>query len=64
MDDEDPAAKSKRLLEELKGLARSLSHPDAERRMTVNKHTHRIRFEDETEEQVTIVIEPKTADDG
>jgi lipopolysaccharide export system protein LptA len=59
MDDEDPAAKSKRLLEELKQVARSISQPDAERRITVNKRTHRIRFEDETEDQVTIVIEPK-----
>ncbi len=59
MDDEAPAAKSKRLLEELKQVARSISQPDAERRITVNKRTHRIRFEDETEDQVTIVIEPK-----
>ncbi len=59
MDDEEPAAKSKRLLEELKVLVRSLSQPEAERRVVVNKRTHRIRFEDETEEQVTIVIEPK-----
>lgn len=29
------------------------------RRVVVNKTTHRIRFEDETESQVTIVIEPK-----
>ena len=57
--DEDPAAKNKRLLEELRQLAGSISQPDAERRVVVNKRTHRIRFEDETEDQVTIVIEPK-----
>ena len=27
------------------------------RRIPVNKKTHRIRFEDETEEEVTIVVE-------
>jgi len=59
MEDEDPAAKSKRLLEELKQLASSISQPDAERRITIDKRTQRIRYEDETEDQVTIVIEPK-----
>ncbi len=59
MEDEDPAAKSKRLLEELKQLASSISQPDAERRITIDKRRQRIRFEDETEDQVTIVIEPK-----
>lgn len=29
------------------------------RQISVNKTTHRIRFENETESQVTIVIEPK-----
>lgn len=29
------------------------------RRIPVNKKTHRIRFEDETEESVTIIIESK-----
>jgi hypothetical protein len=29
----------------------------ATRRIPVNKKTHRIRFEDETEDEVTIVIE-------
>lgn len=29
------------------------------KRVKVNKTTHRIRFENETESQVTIVIEPK-----
>ncbi len=29
------------------------------RRITVNKRTHRLRFVDETESEVTIVIEPK-----
>lgn len=31
----------------------------ATRRVKVNKATHRIRFEDESESQVTVVIEPK-----
>lgn len=31
----------------------------SERRIRVNKKTYRVRFEGETEEEVTIVIEPK-----
>ena len=35
----------------------SYEHPTE--RIIVDKRTHRIRFEDETESQVTVVIEPK-----
>lgn len=37
---------------------------DGSRRIAVNKTTHRIRFEDETESQVTIVIEPKETNEA
>ena len=33
--------------------------PRPEQRYVVDKRTHRIRFEDESESQVTVVIEPK-----
>jgi hypothetical protein len=33
--------------------------PSEPRRIVVNKTTHRIRFENETENEVTVVIEPK-----
>lgn len=35
----------------------SYEHPTE--RIIVDKRTHRIRFEDESEHQVTVVIEPK-----
>ncbi len=51
---------SKELLEELKRYAEQMKQDAATRttRVRVNKHTHRIRFEGETEEQVEVVIEP------
>ena len=33
--------------------------PGMKQKILVNKQTHRIRFEDETESSVTIVVEPK-----
>lgn len=32
---------------------------EIKQKIAVNKQTHRIRFEDETEDSVTIVVEPK-----
>lgn len=54
---EELRARDKQLLKELQEVTHNLDSPD--RRLTVNKRTHRIRFEGETEDQVTIVIEPK-----
>lgn len=54
-----------RKLEQLKAKSdqsrRQLRGVQEKRVMTIriNKHTQRIRFEDETEDQVTIIIEPK-----
>ena len=50
-----------RRLEKLKADAeqRSKHLESGTRRIRVNKKTHRIRFEDETEEGVTIIIDRK-----
>jgi hypothetical protein len=52
----------KRLLKELQEATDNImfqsDHKSVVRR-TVNKRTHRIRFEDETEDEVTIVIEKR-----
>ncbi len=52
----------KRLLKELQDAANNITfehgHEPVVKR-TVNKRTHRIRFENETEDQVTIIIERK-----
>ena len=53
---------SKRLLKELQEAAAQIkSQRDGTLnvRHTINKRTHRIRFENETEDQVTIIIEPQ-----
>jgi len=47
------AAETNRKLEDLKRLSES-----GERRLCVNKRTHRVRFEAETEDSVEIIIEP------
>lgn len=49
------------LLDELKKMLRQQEEDAAKRRtrFRVNKRTHRIRFEGETEDNVEIVIEPK-----
>lgn len=54
---------SKELLEELKRYAEQMKRDAATRttRVRVNKRTHRIRFENETEEQVEVVVEPLEA---
>ena len=52
--DQEPTVQSKWLLEELKGLVSSISKPDAERRIAVNKRTHSIHFELEIEERVVV----------
>lgn len=51
--------RGKQLLKELIEMAgRMGQHNRApESKLTVNKRTHRIRFENETKDQVTIVIE-------
>jgi hypothetical protein len=54
--------RDKQLLDELKQFSGELKQqaknimPDS-RSLTVNKRTHRIRFENETEDEVTIIIE-------
>ena len=50
----------KELLDELKRLTEQWAKDEATRtrRIHVNKRTHRIRFERETEESVEVVIEP------
>lgn len=51
---------SKELLDELNRMVDQWAKDDATRtrRLTVNKRTHRIRFERETEDAVEVVIEP------
>ncbi len=53
-------SKSKRLLKELQAAVAKIANeaPPIER-ITVNKRTHRVRFENETESEVTIVIEKR-----
>ena len=41
----------------LKELQQKADETKAVQRITVNKRTHRVRFENETEDEVTIVIE-------
>jgi hypothetical protein len=51
---------SRELLDELKRITDQWAKDDATRtrRLTINKRTHRIRFEHETEDAVEIVVEP------
>ncbi len=53
-------SESKRLLKERQAAVAKLKPltPPIER-ITVNKRTHRVRFENETESEVTIVIEER-----
>lgn len=55
---EELLARDKHLLRELQQLSEKIKTPDLNR-LTVNKRTHRIRFENESEDEVTIVIEPR-----
>lgn len=57
----DTLARSKRLLEEMISRDRQRQVDLATRttRLRVNKRTHRIRFEHETEDSAEVVIEPK-----
>ncbi len=58
---------SQELLDELKRTVDQWAKDDARRtsRWRVNKRTHRIRFEHETEEAVEVVVEPlETAPEG
>lgn len=58
----DLIARNKRLLAELKEVCDCLRIEAGEpvgTRLRVNKRTHRIRFEGETEDEVVIVVEPK-----
>lgn len=51
-------AHGKRLLKELTEMAGRISqYSEPQSKITVNKQTHRIMFENETEDQVTIIIE-------
>lgn len=50
-------ARDKELLKQLQESARYMGAPD--KKITVDKRTHRIRFAEETEDVVTIIIEPK-----
>jgi hypothetical protein len=52
--------KLKQLQDDTERLAEGLQNET--RRITIDKLTHRIRFEDETEESVTIVIEKKAGE--
>ena len=51
-------------LERLKAVADEFhkSLEETDRRILVNKQTHRIRFEGETEDEVTVIIEKRDAD--
>jgi hypothetical protein len=56
---------SKRLLKELQEAADKITFEHGSEpvvRRIINKQTHRIRFENESEDQVTIVIESKESD--
>lgn len=59
---EESNARIDRNLAKLEELVDSLE--TGEMFFRVNKRTHRIRFEGETEESVTIVIEPKGENDS
>ncbi len=52
-------SESKRLLKELQAAAKMTHEAPPIERITVNKRTHRVRFENETESEVTIVIEKR-----
>jgi hypothetical protein len=54
---QEAIARDENLLKELQEAARNLTSQD--RRITVNKRTQRIRFENETEHSVTIIVEKK-----
>jgi hypothetical protein len=53
-------------LRRIKELEKVVKERDANsvRKFHVNKRTHRVRFEGETEDEVTVVIEPRPAGDG
>lgn len=53
-------------LRRIKELEKMVKERDANsaRKFHVNKRTHRVRFEGETEGEVTVVIEPRNAGEG
>lgn len=53
-------------LREIKELEEKVRRRDANsvKKFHVNKRTHRVRFEGETEGGVTVVIEPRRAGEG
>lgn len=57
---QDAGNKANEAIEKLKRTVdEAIKSGDQFRRLTVNKRTHRIRFENETESEVTIVVEKK-----
>ena len=50
----------------IKELEKMVKERDANsvKKFHVNKRTHRVRFEGETEGEVTVVIEPRHIEDG
>lgn len=55
---EEPGRQMKRLMDVVGGV-RIHPAPQPLDRQTINKKAHRIRFENETEDEVTIVIEKR-----
>ena len=55
---EELRARDKQLLRELQQAVGKIESPGL-KKLTVNKRTCRIRFENESEDEVTIVIEPR-----
>jgi hypothetical protein len=57
----EPEGDARSQIDRLKRLVEQMQRDRATQttRWRVNKRTHRIRFEDETEESVEVVIEPK-----
>jgi hypothetical protein len=53
-------------LRRIKELEKMVEERDAKsvKKFHVNKRTHRVRFERETEGEVTVVIEPRHIEDG
>ncbi|PYS76536.1 MAG: hypothetical protein DMF67_17370 [Acidobacteria bacterium] len=62
----DEGKSARELLEELKRSVEQMERDSRTRttRFKVNKRTHRVRFEGETEDSVEVVIEPRNKDEA
>lgn len=60
------SSNSKNLIDRLKKSVEQMERDAATKttRVRVNKRTHRVKFENETEDEVEVVIEPAEKGDG